>query len=76
MPSRRTGARGDLVLEVQLVLPPVIDARGRELMQEFARLHPEDVRAHWRVGGDDGHGLDAHESTDHSNHRAVVKAEG
>jgi molecular chaperone DnaJ len=47
LPSRRTGRRGDLVLDVQLVLPPVIDARGRELMQEFARLHPEDVRATW-----------------------------
>jgi hypothetical protein len=64
------------VLDVQLVLPPVIDARGRELMQEFARLHPEDVRAHWRVGGDDGHGLDTHASTDHTSHRAVVKTEG
>ena len=49
VPSRRTGQRGDLVLEIQLVLPPVIDARGRALMQEFARLHPEDVRAGWRV---------------------------
>ncbi|HTV03151.1 MAG TPA: DnaJ C-terminal domain-containing protein, partial [Luteitalea sp.] len=47
VPSRRTGQRGDLVLDVQLVLPPVIDARGRVLMQEFARLHPEDVRARW-----------------------------
>lgn len=49
VPSRRSGLRGDLVLEVQLVLPPVIDARGRELMREFARLHPEDVRAGWCV---------------------------
>jgi molecular chaperone DnaJ len=47
VPSRKTGRRGDLVLDVQLVLPPVIDARGRELMQEFARLHPENVRAGW-----------------------------
>ncbi len=45
VPSRRSGQRGDLVVEVQLVLPPVIDARGRELMREFAKLHPEDVRA-------------------------------
>lgn len=49
VPSRRTGVRGDLVLDVRLVLPPVIDARARELMQEFARLHPEDVRAGWDV---------------------------
>jgi molecular chaperone DnaJ len=47
VPARRTGRRGDLVLEIQIVLPPVIDARGRALMQEFARLHPEDVRATW-----------------------------
>jgi molecular chaperone DnaJ len=47
VPSRRTGVRGDLVLDVVLVLPPVIDARARGLMQEFARLHPEDVRAAW-----------------------------
>ena len=50
LPSRRTGARGDLVIDVHLVLPPVIDARARALMQEFARLHPEDVRAGWWTG--------------------------
>lgn len=44
VPSRRTGSRGDLVVTVQLVLPRVIDERGRELMREFARLHPDDVR--------------------------------
>lgn len=44
VPSRRTGVRGDLVVTVQLVLPRVIDTRGRELMAEFARLHPGDVR--------------------------------
>ncbi len=62
VPSRRTGQRGDLVLDVQLVLPPVIDARGRELMQEFARLHPEDVRAAW-FGGRVAVG-EAHEPAD------------
>ena len=46
VPSPRTGTRGDLVVTVHLVLPRVIDARGRELMAEFARLHPEDVRQH------------------------------
>lgn len=45
VPSRRTGRRGDLVLTVHLVLPRVIDARARDLMREFARLHPDDVRA-------------------------------
>lgn len=48
VPSRRTGRRGDLVIALQLVLPPVIDARARDLMQEFARLHPENVRAGWK----------------------------
>lgn len=44
VPSRRTGVRGDLVVTLHLVLPRVIDARGRALMAEFARLHPDDVR--------------------------------
>lgn len=44
VPSRRTGKRGDIVVTIRLVLPRVIDARGRELMAEFARLHPDDVR--------------------------------
>ena len=47
IPDRQTGRRGDLVLEIAIVLPPVIDARGRDLMREFARLHPEDVRQDW-----------------------------
>ncbi|BCS34163.1 chaperone protein DnaJ [Luteitalea sp. TBR-22] len=59
VPSRRTGARGDLVLDVVLVLPPVIDARARGLMQEFARLHPEDVRAGWYGDQGDTRGDDA-----------------
>jgi molecular chaperone DnaJ len=40
-----TGGRGDLLVEVQLVLPPIGDERSKELMREFARLHPADVRA-------------------------------
>lgn len=47
IPAGPDGHAGDLVLEVQIVLPPVIDARARDLMKEFARLHPEDVRASW-----------------------------
>jgi molecular chaperone DnaJ len=45
VPVPRTGTRGDLLLDVQLVLPSVIDARAHDLMREFARLHPADVRA-------------------------------
>lgn len=75
VPSRRTGQRGDLVLDVQLVLPPVIDARGRELMREFARLHPEDVRASWfadRVAGVDSLSSAAHGSSSLANPVAAV----
>lgn len=43
--SPRHGARGDLVLEVQLVLPRVIDERSKALLREFGRLNPGDVRA-------------------------------
>lgn len=38
--------RGDLIVEVRLVLPPLVDERARELMRELARLHPENVRQH------------------------------
>jgi molecular chaperone DnaJ len=38
------GRRGDLWLEVQLILPALGDERSRELMREFARLNTTDVR--------------------------------
>lgn len=41
---RPDGTRGDLALEVRLVLPPVVDDRARELMREFGRLYDGDVR--------------------------------
>lgn len=37
---------GDLILEVQIVLPPVRDERSKELLREFGALNPVDVRAH------------------------------
>jgi molecular chaperone DnaJ len=37
---------GDLVVEIQLVLPPVQDERSKALLREFGRLNPADVRAH------------------------------
>ena len=43
-PSPRTGARGDFVVEVQLMLPPVQDERSKELLREFGRIHSDDVR--------------------------------
>lgn len=39
-----SGSRGDLMVEVTLVLPAVADERSKELMREFARLNGEDVR--------------------------------
>lgn len=37
---------GDLIVEVQIVLPPVRDERSRELLREFGRLNDSDVRGH------------------------------
>lgn len=36
---------GDLIVDVQIVLPPVQDERSRELLREFGRLNDVDVRA-------------------------------
>jgi molecular chaperone DnaJ len=41
---RPDGSRGDLVLEVRLVLPDRVDDRSKELMREFGRLNGGDVR--------------------------------
>ena len=38
------GGRGDLFIEVRLALPPISDERSKDLMREFARLNPIDVR--------------------------------
>ena len=45
VPSARDGRRGDLVVEVRLVLPKLLDERSKELLREFGRIHAEDVRA-------------------------------
>ena len=44
VPSARTGRRGDLVVEVRLVLPRVLDERSKELLKEFGRLNNDDPR--------------------------------
>jgi DnaJ-class molecular chaperone len=54
-PGTSTGARlrlrgkgikgGDQYIEVQVMVPAVKDARGRELIEELARLHPQNPRA-------------------------------
>jgi molecular chaperone DnaJ len=44
VPSSRTGRRGDLVVEVRLVLPRILDERSKELLREFGRINTDDVR--------------------------------
>lgn len=38
------GRRGDLVVEVRLVLPRLLDERSKELLREFGRINGENVR--------------------------------
>jgi molecular chaperone DnaJ len=35
------GSRGDLLVETRIVLPAVVDERGKELMREFGKLYGE-----------------------------------
>ena len=42
--SPHDGRRGDLVVEVRLVLPKLLDERSKELLREFGRINAEDVR--------------------------------
>ncbi len=39
------GGRGDLLIEVRIVLPGVVDERGKELMREFGKLYEETRRS-------------------------------
>jgi molecular chaperone DnaJ len=43
-PSVRDGRRGDLVIEVRLMLPKLLDERSKELLREFGRINGESVR--------------------------------
>jgi DnaJ-class molecular chaperone len=40
-PSRRDGRRGDLVVEVRLMLPKLLDERSKELLREFGRINSD-----------------------------------
>jgi molecular chaperone DnaJ len=42
--STRQGGRGDLVVEVRLTLPRMLDERSKELLREFGRINGESVR--------------------------------
>jgi len=45
LPSVRTGRRGDLIVDIRVVLPSVIDERSKQLLHEFGQINTEDVRA-------------------------------
>lgn len=42
--SPRDGRRGDLVVEVRIVLPRLLDERSKDLLREFGRINSESVR--------------------------------
>ena len=43
--NARTGKRGDQIVEISIQAPVVQDERTKELLREYAKLHPEDPRA-------------------------------
>jgi molecular chaperone DnaJ len=43
--NTRKGTRGDQIVEVEVLAPVVQDERTKELLREYANLHPEDPRA-------------------------------
>jgi molecular chaperone DnaJ len=44
LPSARGGGPGDLIAEVRVMLPRVLDERSKELLREFGRLQQDSVR--------------------------------
>jgi molecular chaperone DnaJ len=59
-PSPRDGSRGDLVVEIRLVLPAVLDERSKALLKEFGALNGENVRQQfdeaWKSASRNGSG--------------------
>jgi molecular chaperone DnaJ len=43
--NSRSNTRGDQIVEIAVQAPDVRDERSRELLREYAELHPEDPRA-------------------------------
>ena len=43
-PSTVNGQRGDLIVEVRIMLPKLLDERSKELLREFGRINVEPVR--------------------------------
>lgn len=53
LPSARGGGRGDLLAELRVMLPRLLDERAKELLREFGRLQHDSVRdARFRVHED------------------------
>jgi molecular chaperone DnaJ len=47
-PSLQGRGRGDLYVQVKIVTPKNVQDKERRLLEDFARLHPEDPRADYR----------------------------
>mgnify|MGYP001791960652 CR=1 FL=1 len=43
-PSESDGRRGDIIIEVRLMMPRLLDERSKELLREFGRINGENVR--------------------------------
>jgi molecular chaperone DnaJ len=58
-PSPRDGRRGDLVVEVRLMLPKVLDERSKELLREFGKINGTDAQSERAIfqghKGNEGH---------------------
>jgi DnaJ-class molecular chaperone len=50
-PSLRGNARGDQFVEVKIVLPGVISEETKKILAEYARLNPDNPRAHLDESG-------------------------
>lgn len=46
MPALRGGPTGDLLVEVTVAVPKMVDEKSKELLKEFERLNPENPRAY------------------------------
>jgi DnaJ-class molecular chaperone len=62
--SIRDGRRGDLVIEVRLMLPKLLDERSKELLREFGRINGENVREQGAGSREQGPGIRDQESGD------------
>jgi molecular chaperone DnaJ len=51
--STRDGRRGDLVVEVRLMLPRILDERSKELLREFGEINSENVRDRFEMNHGD-----------------------